>query len=158
MILALRQRHRRIFLALGIFLPVAFVIGLTTRRPAPIISALPSALVTTPPTFTELQCERNDLFAKVPIHARLLREHGASSRCQIALSFSHVFAKPDLLVYWDNGNVDSTAARLPANAQFLGEFNPASALLLPDHATNGSLILYSLAGQEIVDISKSITF
>ena len=158
MILALRQRHRRTFLTLGIFLPVAFVIGLTTRRPTPLISVLPSALATTAPAFTELQWDRNDLFAKVPIRARLLREHGVSSRSQIALSFSHVFAKPDLLVYWANGTVDSPAAWLPANAQLLGEFNPKSPLLLPDRATNGSLILYSLAGQEIVDVSKPFAF
>jgi hypothetical protein len=158
MILALRKRHRPTFLALGIFLPMAFVIGIATRPPSPVLSALPSALAAIPPAFTELQWDRNDLFAKASIQARLLREHAGSGRYQIALSYSHEFAKPDVLVYWADGKVDSAVAQLPANARLLGECNLESALLLPDHATSGSLILYSLANHEIVDVSKPLAF
>jgi hypothetical protein len=47
---------------------------------------------------------------------------------------------------------------LPGNAQLLGAFNSSSALVLPAEAATqtGVLILYSLADNEIVDVSKPI--
>jgi len=40
MIRPLRQRHRRIFITLGIFLPLAFALGIAARKSVPKMSAL----------------------------------------------------------------------------------------------------------------------
>jgi hypothetical protein len=68
------------------------------------------------------------------------------------------FAKPDLLVYWVTGSPAITDM-LPESASLLGSFN-SPALDLPAEATHtdGLLILFSLADQEIVDVSKPARF
>jgi hypothetical protein len=45
---------------------------------------------------------------------------------------------------------------LPDAAQLLGAFSSSSALALPENLTmqNGALLLYSLADNEIVEVSK----
>ena len=67
--------------------------------------------------------------------------------------------KPDLLVYWLAGSVRVTG-KLPDQAVLLGAFQPSVALPLPQNAaaTGGSLVLYSLADQEVVDASAPLPF
>ena len=154
MIRPLRQRHRRMFIALGIFLPVAFVVGISARKTVPTATVLPAALIATPQQFAAVKWERADLFAKSPVQVRLLREQRDAGRFAIALSAANGFVKPDLIVYWVEGNPKITGA-LPANAILLGTF-AATILPLSDEVANSSgvLILYSLADNEIVDVSK----
>jgi hypothetical protein len=156
MIRPLRQRHRRLVIALGIFLPVAFAAGIAARKPTPVMAALPAALAPASPKFTALAWERPGLFAKAPMQVRLWREHKDAGQFALNLVAPQDFIKPDLLVYWIPANTSVTDA-LPANATLLGAF-AAPALPLPDEATktNGSLILYSLADNEIVDVSKPV--
>ena len=158
MIRPLRQRHRRMVIALGIFLPVAFVVGVAARKSVPTVAELPAALVATPQKFESVEWERVDLFAKSPVEVRLLREQKDAGRFAIAFSAAKDFVKPDLIVYWVAGN-QSTTDTFPANAILLGSFS-ATALPLSDEVSksNGALILYSLADNEIVAASKPVRF
>lgn len=153
-----RQRHRRIFIALGVFLPFAFAAGLAARKTVPTLTVMPGALVATPQRWDVVEWERADLFARSPVQVRLLREHTDTDRFAVALSAANDFVKPDLIVYWVEGNPQTTAA-LPTNAILLGAFT-ASTLPLSNEIVNsrGALILYSLADNEIVAVSRSIQF
>jgi hypothetical protein len=156
MIRPLRQRHRRTVVALGIFLPVAFAVGIALRNPVPIMARLPGNLAPSSPHIEALIWERAGLFAKTPVLIRLCREQKDAGLFAIGLTAPGNFIKPDLLVYWAAAGT-SLADALPANAILLGAFG-TTALPLPDEAMNGggSLILYSLADNEIVDVSKPI--
>jgi hypothetical protein len=158
MIHPLRQRHRHIFMVLGVFLPVAFTVGIAVRKPAPLANELPAALAVAPQAFENIEWQRADLFAKSPVQLRLLRGQSGTGTFAVAFSTTKDFVKPDLLVYWVAGNSNLTNS-LPDNAILLGAFT-STPLLLPDNAakSDGLLLLYSLADNEIVDVSKSIRF
>jgi hypothetical protein len=154
MILALRQRHRRIVIALGIILPVAFVVGVGLRKAPP--------LRATSPLLADLQnmevqlWERGDLFLKVPVRVRLFHTPAYST---IQFLPGPAFAKPDLLAYWVAGGSAITDV-LPSNAKLLGGFNSSIRLQLPEDTRHdeGVLVLYSLADQQIVDVSQPVRF
>jgi hypothetical protein len=152
MIRPLRQRHRQIFVALGVFLPLAFAVGIAARKPVPAVAELPPALTPAPPPVADLVWRRGDLFSKAPVEVRLLREKD-SGRFAVQFSAATGFLKPDLMVYWVAGSTGRTNS-LPDNAVLLGEFD-SSALPWPAAAAaRGVLVLYSLADNEMVDVSK----
>lgn len=153
MILALRERHRRMFASLGILLPIAFVVGIAARKPVPGADSLPEVLTASPQQFAATGWARRDLFEKGHVQVRLLRAEG-SGRFAVTLSAGKDFVKPDLLVYWVAGSPSGTD-KLPDRAMLLGSFS-TSTLVLPAEAstTEGSLVLFSLADQEIVDVSR----
>jgi len=157
MIHSLRQRHRRIVLVLGVFLPIAFVMGVAARKPAPTVAKLPAALTATSQQFEAVEWKRADLFAKTPIEVHLLREQKSSGRFGIKFSAAQDFVKPDLIVYWVAGNPDMTDT-LPDNAILLGSFSSAT-LPLPDEVakSNGEFVLFSLADNQIVDVSQPVS-
>jgi hypothetical protein len=158
MILPLRQRHRRTFLALGIFLPVAFAVGIAARKPLPEIKSLPSEISPVSNSFAAEVWSRADLFPKSPVQTRLLREEIGTEKFAVAFSAANDFVRPDLLVYWSAGNAAVTNA-LPDNAILLGAFNsPQLPLPVAAQKTDGALVLYSLADNEIVDASQPIRF
>ena len=158
MIRPLRQRHRRIVITLGVSLPIVFIVGIAARSPVPSMASL---LLETP-TFSRASAatvwDRPDLFSKETIHVRLLRASGNSSRFALELSAAKDFVKPDLIVYWIPGNSEITG-KLPDNALLLGTFS-SSALSLPANAASetGALVLYCLANNEIVDVTKPVRF
>jgi hypothetical protein len=158
MIRQLRQRHRHIVFALGLFLPVAFAVGIAARKPAQLINELPAALAVALQPFENVEWPHADLFAKSPVQVRLLRERNGAGKFAAAFSAAKSFVKPDLFVYWVAGNSNITNT-LPDNAILLGEFT-SSPLPLPDDAakSGGVLVLYSLADNEIVEVSKPIQF
>jgi hypothetical protein len=149
MIRPLRQRHRQVFIALGIFLPMVFAFGIVARKPAPVMPDMMATMAGETPSENPVW-ERTDSFAKVPVKISLLRGP------VIKLSAGKDFVKPDLLVYWA-ASVSNPADGLPADAVLLGAFG--AALSLPETAlkSSGTLVLYSLADNEIVDVSKPIT-
>ena len=151
----LRQRHRRMVIVLGVFLPLAFAVGIAARKPVPGMTSLPKELLTSPQKFAATQWERADLFTKAPIQVRLVRESADAGHFAVEFSATKDFVKPDLIVYWIAGSRNITNT-LPDDAQLLGAFNPFLALPLPSHAetTNGTLVLYSLADHELVEASK----
>ena len=155
MIRPLRQRHRWMITIIGVLLPIAFAAGIAARRPAPTVATLPTALATTQRHFEAVEWERADLFTKTPIQVRLLRESAGAGHFAVEFSAARDFVKPDLIVYWVAGNPNITNT-LPENARLLGVFNSSVALLLPLDAASGSgeLALFSLADQEIVEVSK----
>ena len=158
MIRPLRQRHRHVFIALGIILPLAFAVGIAARKPMPGMDALPDALAATPQKFPLVSWERADLFTKSPMPVRLLRENTGAVRFAVAFCAPKNFVRPDLLVYWVAGN-PSINETLPEQAQLLGAFDSV-ALPLPDESagTSGVLVLYSLADGNIVDVSRPARF
>jgi hypothetical protein len=158
MIRPLRQRHRRMVIALGILLPIAFGLGIAGRKAVPSMDSLPANLVATPQKFEATEWERADLFVKSPIKVRLLREQSNSGRAAVEFSAPTEFVKPDLMVYWVAGD-PKLSDTLPDAAQLLGAFSSSSALALPENLTmqNGALLLYSLADNEIVEVSKPIS-
>jgi hypothetical protein len=155
MIRPLRIRHRRIFTLLGVLLPVAFGFGIAARKPVPQMDALPTALHAATPRFNTLLWEQPDLFTNAPVTVRLLR---GAERLAVTCSAPDSFVKPDLLVYWstDRSRAGNT---LPDDATLLGAF-AASVLPLPADSAgrSGVLVLFSLADQEIVAISRPIHF
>jgi hypothetical protein len=155
MIRALRQRHRRMVTVIGVLLPVAFAAGIGARKPAPTVASLPTALARTSQHLEAVEWERADLFTKTPIQVRLLRESAGAGHFAVEFSAAKDFVKPDLIVYWVTGGQNITNA-LPENARLLGTFNSSMALSLSPDAAQGSgvLVLYSLADQEIVEVSK----
>ena len=159
MIHPLRQRHRRVVIVLGVLLPVAFAVGIAARKPVPGMTSLPKELVASPQQFAVTEWERPDLFTRTPIQVRLLRESAGAGRFAVEFSAAKDFVKPDLIVYWIAGDSNITDT-LPENARLLGAFNSSVALSLsPDAATgSGVLVLYSLADQEIVEVSKPFAF
>ena len=157
MILHLRERHRRIFAVLGVLLPLGFGWGIATRRTVPHPAALPSELSSWTQNFTATDYERGDLFGKSAVRVRLWREQG-TGRFAVGFNAAKDFLKPDLMTYWSAGH-PRTSDTLPPEARLLGAF-VAGPLVLPPEAsgTDGYLILFSLADQEIVDVSKPTRF
>jgi len=155
MIRPLRQQHRRMVIVLGVFLPIAFLIGIAARKSVPGMTSLPQELVASPQKFAVTEWERADLFTKTPIQVRLLRESAGAGHFAVEFSAARDFVKPDLIVYWIAGSPNVTDT-LPDNARLLGVFNSSVALSLPPDAgpDSGVLVLYSLADQEIVGVSK----
>ena len=155
MIRPLRQRHRRMVIVLGVVLPIAFTVGIAARKPVPGMTSLPKELAASPQTLAVTEWERADIFTKMPIQVRLLRESAGAGHFAVEFSAAKDFVKPDLIVYWVTGNSNITHA-LPDNALLLGGFNPYTPLPLVEHIGPPSvrLVLYSLADQEIVEISK----
>ena len=147
------------FVVLGVVLPVALVAGIAARKPAPAPVALPRELSSESPRFEVTRWSRGDLFTKAPVRVVLVRERADAGRFAVELSAPTDFAKPDLLVYWAAGNA-TVADTIPDNAVFLGSFSVATPLFLPSGAASsgGVLILYSLADQEVVGVSKPLTF
>ena len=158
MIRPLRQRHHHIVIALGIFLPVAFAVGIAARKPVPEASSLPKELATAVTQFESQEWQRADLFTKSPVQVRLMREHSGAGKFAVELSAAKDFVKPDLIVYWVAGNPTITD-KLPDNAILLGSFS-STPLLLSDEIANstGQLVLFSLADNEIEDVSKPTLF
>ncbi len=155
MIRPLRQRHRRMVIVLGVFLPIPFLIGIAARKSVPGMTSLPQELVASPQKFAVTEWERADLFTKTPIQVRLLRESAGAGHFAVEFSAARDFVKPDLIVFWVAGSPNVTDT-LPDNARLLGVFNSSVALSLPPDAgpDSGVLVLYSLADQEIVGVSK----
>ncbi len=158
MIRPLRQRHRHLVIALGVLLPIAFALGIAVRKPVPSMDSLPANLVALPQKFAATEWERADLFVKSPIKVRLLREQSKAGRAAVEFSAPTEFVKPDLMVYWVAGD-SKLSDTLPDAAQLLGAFTSSSPLALPENLSvqNGALLLYSLADNEIVEVSKPVS-
>jgi hypothetical protein len=157
MTLALRRRHRWMFAALAVLLPVALVLGIAARRTVPDATALSPALSSWTQTFTATEYELGDLFPSAPVRVSLWREQD-NGRFAVGFVASKDFVKPDLLAYWITGH-PLIAGKLPPEATLLGAFIGGPLKLPVEAATaEGSLILFSLADQEVVDVSKPTRF
>lgn len=158
MILLLRQRHRRVFAVMGLLLPIAFVVGIAARKPLPSVANLPAEFKATPQPHAGDDWEYTDIFTNVPVRVHLLRDRTAEGRLAVSLSADKDFAKPDLLAYWLPSYPKATDT-MPADAVLLGAFS-SPVLALPEQASksDGVILLYSLADNEIVDVSRRTEF
>jgi len=143
-------------IALVIVLPATFVMGIALRKSMP-ARATPRLLADLRNSETEVW-HRNDVFSRIPVSVRLLRGPMSSFHA-VEFSAGSAFAKPDLLVYWVAADT-RVAEVLPDNARLLGAFNSSVPLQLPEETNQagGLLVMYSLADQEIVDVSKPVRF
>ena len=141
---------------LGFTLPVGLIVGFATHPPVPAATGLLPGLTTATMTFSTAVWRRDDLFAKAPVQVRLLRTPEGTGGFALNLAGAKDFLKPDLLVYWVSGQPEITDP-LPGDARLLGAFN-AAALPLPAEAVHGSgvLVLYSLADNELVAVSRPV--
>jgi len=95
------------------------------------------------------------LFSKALIPAVLLRERADTGRYAIQLFVPAAFAKPDVLIYWRPvANISKDS--IPDDAVFVGPVSGSTPRPLPGEISSapGTLILYSLANGEVVDVSK----
>jgi hypothetical protein len=159
MIRPLRRRHRVTVFALTITLPAAFAVGIASR------SEVPTSKLGAPALHAEIHNQveiwsRNDLWEKKAILTRLLRVNPGPKELAVTLSTMDRIVRPDLLVYWVPGE-PKTLNSLPDDAFLLGSFEQSTPapLTLPEPATKqvGVLVLYSLADQELVAVSKAFT-
>ena len=159
MIRPLRQRHRRMVIALGVFLPIAFVVGIAARKPVPTGQSLSVTLAGEPLHFEDVVWDRRDLWVQPAIRTRLLSDKTGGKRFAVELSAVEDIVKPDLIVYWVSGNpkIEDT---LPDNATLLGAFVQTKPTPLPlpgeTAARSGVLVLYSLADHEVIAASKPV--
>ena len=146
MIHSLRQYHRRTFMALGVFLPVAFILGITVRKPLPAMEATPAASSSgSCKKFTVTEWQRPGLFPKSPVQTSLLRASANGGGWALSFVAARDFVQPDLLVYGVPGDVAVTDT-LPGDAVLLGGFSsPASAAArcAGRHEWRKVIILYS---------------
>ena len=157
MILPLRRRHCRVFAAVGILLPVAFVAGVAARKPIP-TTAPSDALLSPRQTFSQSGWNRSDLFTNVAVQVQLLHDAVNTNRIALQISPPKDFVKADLLVYWLPAE-SILKDNIPDDAVLLGAFVSGQPLPMPPTVAekSGRLILYSLADHEIVGVSKHLT-
>jgi hypothetical protein len=160
MIRSLRQRHRILVLTLSVFLPAVFVLGIALRRSVPLLASLPSGLSPQPARTYQSLWVREDLWEKKQLVTRLLSDP-ITSNLALEVTATTPVVLPDVLLYWVPG-ISKVDDSLPSDAVLLGAWmpEPANPLAIPQpaKASQGRLILYSLADHEIVNVSKTFVF
>jgi hypothetical protein len=158
MIRPLRQHHRHVVIAFGLFVPIAFAVGIAARKPPPEMDALPKEILPAATSSAPEAWFRADLFPKSSVQVRLLREQSGEATFALTFTAARDFVKPDLLVYWVAANSTITDT-LPDGAILLGTFTSPQ-LPLPPTATESEsrLLLFSVADNQIVDASKPLRF
>lgn len=153
MIRSLRQRHRQVFAVLGVLLPMALIGGIAARKSIPTVAELPP-VIAKPLAGTSVAWERGGLFEKLSVVVSLATN--SPTDLSLRLEAPADFARPDVLVYWSAANT-LPAEKLPDDAILLGVL-AANELRVPTSAvgTRGHLVLFSLADQEIVAVSRAI--
>jgi len=135
MIQPLRQIHGRMFLALGIVLPILFVAGVRSRR-------IPTSKAQTEARTSPANAERTILIGGIRLGARVFRD---ASGTGIEISSSSELLAPDVLVYASAGE----SKQLPSDAVLLGAFVSGKAYRLPS-GNSRFILLYSLARRELL--------
>ena len=157
MIRSLRQRHRQMVITLGVFLPIAFTVGISARRSVPTGPSLSATLAGEPLHFEYVVWDRSDLWAHQAMRTRLLSAKADGKRFAVELSTVNEIVKPDLIVYWIP-DISKIEDALPDNATLLGAFVQTKPTPLPfpgeTAARSGVLVLYSLADHEVIAASK----
>ena len=161
MIRPLRHWHDQVFRVLGYALPLVFAFGIAYRKPFPTMDKLPASMSLAAEPVMACDWQRSGLFGKSPVQVWFLRGETDRSLFKLRLSVANDFLiQPDLMVYWVSGNPTiKSSDPLPKQSLLLGGFDSGD-LTLPKVAmgTNGLLVLYSLADNQIVDVSKPVLF
>jgi len=147
MIRPLRQRHRRMFCALAVVLPLAFVVGVSARRSVPVAEPLLPKLTAQTSQPSQVVWTRSNLFPG----RRIVTDLRKDAKAALALELrSHDVVRADVLVYWKPG--DRAAEDKLTDAWLLGALSNGTPLSIPAalHGQSGRLVLYSLADHEVV--------
>lgn len=156
MIRPLRQRHRVMMLALATIVPTAFATGLLSRREIPVQATVDAGLAAGVAPWVQVW-DREDLWSGFNLRTRLFRTGNLPGSIAIEISSKSQIVRPDVLAYWvpREGPIQGG---VPDEAILLGKFDSVHPLplALPGEAARltGTVILYSLADQEIVATSK----
>jgi hypothetical protein len=149
----LRQRHRHAVLALAVFLPVALIGGLAARKSVPVNPEVSAALAGKIPQFDAVEKDVPQLFPKLSLAARFLREKKDAGGYAVEFFPAKDFIQPDLLVYWAPDS-PKVGGELPTNAVFIATFGSRPMALPPElTSVDGAFVLYSLANKQVVDAS-----
>lgn len=150
---SLRQRHRRIVCTLAVVLPVAFAAGLLARRPVPMAASAPPGLLEPSGRLDSVAWRKEHLWPGHRIITTLRRDPAGAASVELEPGD---LAKPDVLAYWVGGG-NSVGTGLPDNARLLGALSSLLPLRIPAdaRAETGRLMLYSLADQEVVAVSRA---
>ncbi len=153
MIRPLRRRHRHMIWAMMLVLPAGFLGGLSFRRSVPMTGAPINTWVSSPSADGQIVWTKSDLFPGHPIDTTLRRETNGTTSVELR---SQGLTKPDLLAYWVTGEPKEPSG-IPENARLMGSWSNFIPLLIPVNTRGeiGHLILYSLADQQIVAVSRS---
>jgi len=136
----LRARHRRVAFALPLLAPI--LLWVVAQRPAaPVMDALPAALLGHPPT-------ADVDWWSLPGEPRLELgvERGSGRR---ALRATGPLRQPDVLVYW-LPDPPGSGEGVPEGAILVGRLEGEGPLAFPPPGPSGSLLLFSLGHQERV--------
>ena len=152
MIHSLRKRHRRASMVLAVLVPGLFAIGLGMR------TEWPDAMkIGTGPRSAQVG-GIDDLWSTDGARTTLVQVRDGSRRIVIEGPDPFVAIIADPLLYWAVEERDFGDS-LPEGAVFLGPFDSSSGVILsstPDVTeASGRLIVYSLARQEIVAVSRN---
>ena len=145
------------FVGLGVVLPIIFFVGVSARKPSPVMSSLPAGLEARPDFSGQSIPLKTFAFTHSPALAKVFNIQPGSNLFTAEISSAKELARPDVLVYWVSGN-PGELTDLPAQAILLGELGTLPLSLPATARQGGVLILYSLADGELVDSSKPISF
>lgn len=154
MIRPLRQRHRKTIpvLAFGVF--VIFIAGIASRQTIPTMQQIPPLIEPSTVNLNQLLLQKFDLWPNYTIITRIYTDNIATpTRMAVQLEPLKDLSKPDVLIYWHPAE-SPIEHGLPGGAYFVGSLSSHQSpkMLLPERAlqTDGRLILYSLAHQEVI--------
>lgn len=154
MIHPLRRRHRWLTMAISIILPIAFIAGLSVRKPIPATENIPAgSMRPSSISFAHLLFEKSDLWTGLKIITRVYTDQQPAERLAVELHPQDYLKIPDMLVYW-HPQPSIQTDKLPDDVYLLGALAEMKKLrfILPGPAMtqDGSLILYSLAHQKVI--------
>src|SRR5215470_19129998 len=136
MIQPLRQVHARMFLALGVVLPILFVVGVRSRR-------IPTTKAHTEIHMSPANAERTILIDGTRLAARVFRD---ASGTTVEINSSPDLLAPDVLVY---ASASESKHDVPPDAVLLGSFVSGKIYRLPS-ANSRFVLLYSLPRRELL--------
>ncbi len=136
MIQPLRRIHGRMFLVLGIVLPILFVAGVRSRR-------IPTGKAHTETRTSPANGEHTILIDGTRLAARVFRD---ASGTAVEISSSSELLAPDVLVY---ASASESKDNVPADAVLLGAFVSGKTYRFPS-ANARSVLLYSEAHREVL--------
>ena len=147
MIQPLRTVHRHAFIVLAALLPIILAAALLTRHQIP---AMRPVTFSIPQDAIRLE-QASATWNKNSFDTEFYSEAKNPGGVLTVLKTRRNLDAPDLLLYWsqaDANSPDLNAARL------LGSFVAGKSYSLPAGTDGGTLVLYSLAYQEIVDSAR----
>ena len=136
MIQPLRRVHARMFLALGIVLPILFIAGIRSRR-------FPAGNAHTEISTTPQNVEHTILIHGTRLAGRVFND---ASGTAFEIRSSPELLAPDVLVY---ASASETKNDVPSGAVLLGPFVSGKTYRLPS-ANSRFVLLYSVAGNELL--------